>query len=184
MNSLKLRRLLITVHLCLAGLLAPAFLVVAISGGFYLTGVEAKTETTPIELPAGTTLDLSGETVEEDVRALLAEQGIDVSFEYIRGGGNRAMTRPTTRDFVTFTQGADGLTAELNKPNLQYILMELHKGHGPWAYRMYQVLVALALFFVVVGGLAVGLLAKNYRRSTAIAAGVGLAVTFALAVFA
>ena len=57
MNSLKLRRLLITVHLWLAGLLAPAFLVVAISGGFYLTGVEAKTETTPIELPAGTTLD-------------------------------------------------------------------------------------------------------------------------------
>lgn len=86
------------------------------------------------------------------------------------------------RDFASFQQNGRGeLTAELNKPDLPYILMELHKGHGPTIYRMYQMVVALVLFLVVVGGVAVGLLARNYRNSTLIAAGVGTVITIALA---
>jgi hypothetical protein len=173
MNPLKLRRLLISVHLYLAAFMAPAFLVVAISGGLYLAGIEGKTTDTPIDLPAGTRLDLKGPDAADQVRALLEAQGVDVSFEYLRGRGNAAMTRPTTRDYVSFEQGPDGLTASLHKPDFPYALMELHKGHGPRVYRTYQILVAVGLFIVVVGGLIVGLLATTYRRPTLVATAAG-----------
>ena len=184
LNSLKLRRLLITIHLWLAGLLAPAFLVVAISGGLYLAGFHPEAEQTPIELQAGSSLDFAADDLEDQVRDLLERQGLDVSFEYVRQGGNWAMTRPTTRTYIRFQQGAEGLEATLNRPNFQYVLMELHKGHGPRAYRLYQIAVALVLFLVVVGGLAVGLLARTYRRPTLIAVGAGTILTISLSVFA
>ena len=180
MNPLKLRRLLVSIHLYLASFLAPAFLVVAISGGFYLAGIQGKTTQTPIELPAGTTLDFGSDQIEDDIRALLDAQGVDVSFEYIRGRGNSATTRPTTRPHVSFQQGPDGVTAALHKPDLAYALMELHKGHGPRVYRLYQILVALVLFLVVIGGLAVGVLAKTYRRPTVIATAVGTVIVLLL----
>lgn len=183
MNSLKLRRLLITLHLWIAGLLAPAFLVVAVSGGLYIAGVEAEAERTPLTVPAGTSLDIGSDDFESQVRQFIEGQDLDVRFEYIRGGPDRAQTRPTTRAFLTFQQTAEGVDVALNRPNFQYVLLELHKGHGPRAYRTYQILVAIALFLAVIGGLAVGLLARNYRRSTfiAFAGGTALAVLLAMA---
>jgi len=60
-------------------------------------------------------------------------------------------------------------------------MMELHKGHGPTAFKTYQKLVALALMAVVFGGFFVGLLAANYRRKTLIASGLGVIVFLLLA---
>ena len=58
-------------------------------------------------------------------------------------------------------------------------MMELHKGHGPALFKTYQKLVALTLFFVIFGGVMVGLLAKAYRRKTVIALVFG-AIVFAV----
>jgi hypothetical protein len=182
MNILYLRRLLITLHLWIAGLLAPAFLVVAVSGGLYIAGIEGKATQTPLELPAGVQLELGSETFEADVRQLIDSQGLNVDFEYVRGGPDRAQTRPTTRTFLTFQQTPDGIKTALNTPDFPYALLELHKGHGPQAYRYYQILVALALFLAVIGGVTVGLLAKNYRRSTGIALVGGSLVAALLAI--
>ncbi|WP_373490157.1 hypothetical protein [Parasphingorhabdus sp.] len=44
--------------------------------------------------------------------------------------------------------------------------MELHKGHGPASFKIYQVVAGMALFLVIVGGLIVGLLARAYRGKT------------------
>lgn len=180
MNPLKLRRLLISIHLYLASFLAPAFLIVAISGGAYLVGISGKTAQTPIALPEGTQLDFAADDIEDQVRALLDQQGVDISFEYIRGRGDVAMTRPTTREHVTFQQRPDGLSATLHKPDFAYALMELHKGHGPRLYRLYQVLVAIVLFLVVIGGFGVGVLAKAYRRPTLVVTAIGTALVLVL----
>lgn len=177
MNPLKLRRALITIHLYLAGLLAPAFLIVALTGGLYLAGVKGETDATPLPLPAETQLDFKSETLHGDIQTLLSEQGVDLKFEYIRGRGNMAMTRPTSRTYVEFRQSENGLQATVHEPNLQYALMELHKGHGPRAYRLYQIVAAIALTFVVIGGLAIGLLVKTYRNTTLITFGVGIVAT-------
>lgn len=183
MNPLKLRRLLITLHLWIAGLLAPAFLVVAVSGGLDMAGIEPSVKQSPLTLPADTRLDFGSDQLEQQVRDLLDALDVDIDFEYVRSSDSWVMTRPTSRTFVRIEQGGQGaIEATINRPNLQYALMELHKGHGPGLYRLYQVVVALALFLAVIGGVTVGLLARNYRKPTLIATLVGTVLTAGLAV--
>jgi len=183
MNTLKLRRLLTQIHLYMAGLLAPAFLLVAISGGMDLAGFEAKVKETPIVLGDDSALDFTSASLNADVEKLLDQAGIDLEFEYIRSRGPMAMTRPTSRTFAKFEKTPDGLKATINDPNLQYSLMELHKGHGPGIFRTYQIIAAIALFFVVIGGVAVGLLARAYRLPTLISTAIG-AIGFAIFAYA
>ncbi len=183
MNPLKLRRTLTTLHLWLAGLLAPAFLVVAISGALHIAGIGEHVEKQPLVIPAGTELNIGAPEFEGQVRTLIKDMDLGVRFEYIRGRGNAAMTRPTTRTYLSFAKTEDGVTAEINKPNFAASLMELHKGHGPRVYRFYQMIVGVILLLVVVGGIAVGLLAKTYRNQTLIAAAIGTIFTIGLAIF-
>ncbi|MEP3655522.1 MAG: hypothetical protein ABJO36_11565 [Litorimonas sp.] len=183
MNPLKLRRFLILVHLYLASILAPIFILVAITGGNYLLNNKGETETTPIILPAGAVLDFKSPSLEEDIRQILSKTDTDIKFEYIRSRGNSAMTRPTSRPYVQFDQTPEGLKASLKIPNLQYKLMELHKGHGPTLFKKYQILAAFSLFLVVFGGLVVGVLAKNYRRPTILALVAGSILFIILAFF-
>ncbi len=182
MNPVKLRRLLIQIHLYLAGFLAPAFVLVALTGAIHLAKLDGGTTSTPITLPANATLNSDLPTFEQDVRNLLAEADVGVRFEYIRGRGDRFMTRPTTRDFVVFQQGPDGLTATRESPSFSYAMMELHKGHGPRIYRTYAIVAGIALFLVVIGGLAVGVLAPAYRKATLISGAIGT-VLFVLCAF-
>lgn len=178
---MKLRRLLVTLHLWIAGLLAPAFLVVALSGGLYLAGIKGTIQTTPLTLPSGQTFELGSASFETDVRQLIATQGLNIDFETVRGDAQRAQTRPTTRTFLTFQTTPAGLVAAVNKPDFQYSLLELHKGHGPQAYRIYQMVVALALLLAVLGGISIGLLSKPFKRTTFLAVISGSLITLVLA---
>jgi len=175
-NAVRLRRILVTIHLYAAALLAPAFLLVAISGGLYLADVKGKTQETPLALGADTRFDTSSPTFENDVRAFLKARQIDVDFEYIRTRGDSFTTRPTSRTHVDFEQKGGQLTAKLVEPDLLYAMLEIHMGHGPRIYRSYGVLAGLALFIIVIGGLVIGLLSPAYRKPTIIstAAGAGL----------
>lgn len=173
MNPIKLRQLLIKLHMYGAAFMAPLFIMVAISGGLYLARVDANVVKTPLTLPASFTLDADSPTLETDVRNLLASANIDHDFEYIRNRTTSLTTRPTSRTYIKFTQEGDTWTATRETPNLQHALMELHKGHGPRIFRTYQILAAITLFFIVMGGLLIGLLAPTYRRSTLITLGAG-----------
>lgn len=164
-----------------AAFMAPAFLLVATSGGLYLLGNKGAVEREALALPAGTILDLKSDTLESDIRAVLKSADMDHRFEYLSARGQSATTRPTSRTHVEFAQTDDGVEAYVIKPNLQYAMMELHKGHGPQLFKLYQKLVALALLCVVLGGLTVGLLATAYRRKTLVTSAVGLSVFVVLA---
>ncbi|MEL6213605.1 MAG: hypothetical protein AAFY22_01675 [Pseudomonadota bacterium] len=183
MNPMQLRRTLVSVHLYLAAFLAPAFILVAVSGGLYLTDNKGGTADVALELPAGAALDFKSDTLEADVRALLESAGVSHKFEYLRVRPTAVQTRPTSRDYVQFGQSPDGLTATMKKPDLNYALIELHKGHGPRAFRLYQIAVAVSLFFVALGGLTVGLLAPSFRKQTIVTLGVG-ALVFGYLAFA
>lgn len=182
MNALKTRKLLVNLHLIFAGLMAPAFLLVAISGGLYLINIKGTTTETPVTLSDGAQLDFSSETLDADVRTLLAQSGIDHKFEYIRNRGQAIDLRPTSRTYLTISQTEGGLTATRYKPNLQKSMIELHKGHGPSLFKLYQKFVAILLIGVVLGGVLVGLLAKAYRGKTiaSLAAGTVLFLILAL----
>ncbi len=182
MNKVKLRNILVTIHLYAAALLAPAFLLVAISGGLYLADVKGGTKDTPIAIPAGTKFDTESPTFEADVRTFLKAQKVDVDFEYIRARGDSFTTRPTSRPHVAFEEKDGQLTAKYVMPEPLNALMEIHKGHGPRAYRIFGMLAGLAMFIVVMGGLLIGLLSPAYRKPTIISALAGSGL-FAWAAF-
>jgi len=173
MDNPKLRKLLITLHLWGAGFMAPAFALVAITGGLHMVGGGESVATSPISLPAGTQVDLQSKTAEDDVRAILKAANVDMKFEYLKIRGTSFETRPTSRTHVKFKPSPDGLVATLNKPNFQKAMMEIHKGHGPKILRTYHKLVALVLFGVLFGGIMIGLLSNAYRRKTLAALGLG-----------
>jgi len=183
MTSPKTRRLFVLAHLWFAGFLAPAFLLVAVSGGLYLMGNSGNFESEPVSLPSGAALNFESPTLEADVRALLDTSDIDQPFEYIRNRGTVIQLRPTSRTHLEFRQTPDGLTATRKVPDLQGRLMELHKGHGPTLFKLYQKLVAIGLILVVFGGLLVGFLAPAYRRQTSIALAFGTIIFIFLAFF-
>lgn len=173
MNNPKIRKFLILVHLFAASFMAPAFLLVAVTGGMHMVGgVESETKV-PLSLPAGMQIDLKSPTAEADIRALLASANIDHDFEYLKNRGSSAQTRPTSRPYIAFSQKDGVWTATKNTPNFMKAAMEIHKGHGPKILRTYHKLVALMLFGVIFGGILVGLLAKAYRRKTIGALAIG-----------
>lgn len=184
MDALKLRKLLINLHLIFAGIMAPAFLLVAISGGLYLINIKGTTADSAVSLPAAATLDFSSPSLEDDVRALLAQGGIDHSFEYVRNRGTTIELRPTSRTYLSLSQTEDGLTATRHVPDFQKSLIELHKGHGPTLFKLYQKFVAILLIGVVLGGLIVGFMAKAYRGKTALSLAGGTVLFLILALFA
>jgi hypothetical protein len=171
----KRRNLLILIHLYLAATLAPLFVLVAITGGLYLADFKPETKQTALSLPAGTRFDPESPQLEAQVAAVLAKQGLDIGFEYLRTRPGSIITRPTTRTYVEFSQEDSGWSATLHEPDLHYAALELHKGHGPGWFKIYQIGAAIALFLVVLGGLLVGLLAKAYRRQTVTAFTLGTA---------
>lgn len=184
MNALKTRRLLINLHLIFAGIMAPAFLMLAISGGLYLLDIKGTTTDTPVVLADGAVLDFKSDTLEADVRALLVRSDIDHDFEYIRDRGAQIELRPMSRTYLSFSQNAGGLSATRHDPDLQKSMIELHKGHGPTLFKLYQKLVAILLIGVVLGGVLVGLLSAAYRGKTIASLVIGTAIFLFLALFA
>lgn len=184
MNALKSRRILINLHLIFAGIMAPAFLMLATSGGLYLLNIKGTTADTPVVLADEATLDFQSETLEADVRALLVRSDIDHGFEYIRDRGQTIELRPTSRTYLTLSQTPEGLSAIRHDPDLQKSMIELHKGHGPTLFKLYQKLVAILLIGVVLGGVLVGLLSQAYRGKTIVSLVFGTILFLILALFA
>ncbi len=184
MRGLRLRNLLVILHLVAATFVAPVFILLALSGGLYLTGNKGNTEKTVIELPANSQLNIKSETLQSDIENLLEQAGINLNFEYVKVNGNDLYTRPTSRTFVHFSQTPSALKAYLVKPSLQFTLIELHKGHGPQLFRVYQIIAAISLFFTIINGLIIGLMAPAYRKIavTSLVAGTALFVLLAFIV--
>lgn len=182
MSKARTRNFLVRCHLWAAGLLAPLFVLVAYTGGAYLLDFKGEVEQVALTVPEGIALDQDNPAIEDDVRRILAANAIDLRFDYLRMRPGSITTRPTSRDFASFELQDGQWTATINRPDLQYALIELHKGHGPQLYRWYQILAALVLFLVVAGGLAAGWLSPAYRRATSIGLAAGCA-TFAVLAF-
>lgn len=182
MNSIKARSTITLLHLFAATLLAPFFILVAVTGGLYVADIKPDLAETKINLIAPITLDSDSPALENDVRKILADNDIDLDFEYLRNRGDNITTRPTSRDHISFQKNDDSWSATYNKPNLHYAMMELHKGHGPQLFKTYQIAAGIALFMIIFSGLMVGLLSKAYRKKTIGSAVVG-SIIFALLAF-
>jgi len=168
------RSLWINIHLYIAALFAPVFVLVGISGGLYLIGIKGSVSQTPVSLAANVVLDAKSATLADDVRQVLAAADIDHSFEYIKVSGNRLYTRPTSKVHYEFSLNDGGVTATRNQPDLQKRMIELHKGHGPTAFKTLQKFVAVGLVITVLSGLWLGLSAPALRAKSLGLSGAGL----------
>ena len=184
-----MRRKIITLHLLLAAFMAPAFIMVAVSGGLYLLGIQGSETETHITVPHKGTpgVDIvidenrNPADLESEVRALLDQLDLDIDFEYLRVRGTTLVTRPTSRQHILIRYTEDGLEVVKRSPDLQSSMMELHKGHGPALFKTYQKWVAVGLIFVMLSGLWMGLSNKALRLRTFASLGIGL-VTFVVLV--
>lgn len=174
------RKLLVTIHLYLAAFFAPAVLLVAISGGLYLVGVKGSVQQEVIFSSDSATIDSKSSSLNADVAALLTEAGVaSYSYEYIKVSGANLYTRPTSSNHYIIKSNETGVEVIYAKPNLQSRIMELHKGHGPSAFKTFQKAFAVGLAFIILSGLWLGVSAVRLRRPTLLTASAG-AVVFAL----
>ena len=180
-TSIVTRHFWTTLHLCVAAFLAPVLLLMAISGGLYLFGIKGKVTEIPVDLAPGATLDLAAADLEMAVRQLLADAGIEHRFEYLKREDGTLTTRPTSRVHYVLHVDQDGVRATRSEPNLQKRLIELHKGHGPTAFKTLQKILAAGLLMIVGTGFWLGLSAAGLRVRMAAISGAGLLLFILLA---
>jgi len=176
------RALLIKLHLYLSAFFSAAIILVAVSGGLYLIGIKGSVKQTSVAtLSAGQ--QLLADPSQSAVQEALAEVGVrDFSFDYVKQKGTQLITRPTTRPFYTLDVAGDEIVIRYNEPSLQKRMIELHMGHGPSAYKVYQQIFAAGMLFIILSGLWLGLSSDRLRRATAgvCSAGVLLFILLAL----
>ena len=153
----------------LSAFFAPAILFIAISGGAYLLGFKGhKTEELIYYNPVSQ-VNLESETLNEDVSNIFKSMGIDYQYEYLKISGNKLITRPSTRTHYELqVRGNDQLELKKITPDLQYRIVELHKGHGPGVFKNYQQIFAGGLLLIVVSGLWLGISATTLRMRSLI----------------
>ncbi len=175
------RALFIKIHLYLSAFFSVAVILVATSGGLYLLGQKGSVETTRLTVLPGAAA-LVSEPSKANVLAVLKQAGIsDFDFDYVKDRGSVLQTRPTSRPFYQLTISGDTVEVDYVVPSLQKRMMELHMGHGPSAYRLYQQLFAAGMLFIIVSGLWLGLSSPRLRKPTSVAAGSGLLLFVLLA---
>lgn len=174
------RKQFITLHMYIAAFFAPAVLLVAISGGLYLAGFKGSVEQESIYQSSSIDIDPQSNSLKADVTALLAAAGVSsYSFEYVKVKGDTLFTRPTSTDHYVIQLRGDGTEILHARPSLQSRMMELHKGHGPTAFKTFQKVFAIGLAIIILSGLWLGLSAARLRRSTLLTTAAG-AVIFGL----
>lgn len=174
-----MRRTLILIHLLIASFVAPAFILVGVSGGLYLLGIKGSVETTQLNIAGD--LDFTSPKLETEIRDLLANQNVEHSFEYLKNRGSLVQTRPTSKTYLEFTNTDSGLEVTRNVPSLQKSMIELHMGHGPSAFKTYQKFVAASLILVMLSGVWLGISNAGLRRKTLITTVAGTVLFFILA---
>ena len=175
------RALFIQIHLYLSAFFSVAVILVATSGGLYLLGMKGSVETTRVAVLSGATEQLS-QPSKASVLAVLKQAGVtDFDFDYVKDRGSVLQTRPTSQPYYQLKIAGEAVEVDYMVPSLQKRMMELHMGHGPSSYRIYQQIFAAGMLFIIISGLWLGLSSPRLQKPTAIAAGGGLLLFAVLA---
>jgi hypothetical protein len=167
------RKLLINIHLCLAAFLAPVIIITAISGGLYLLEYKGSVEKASIYKGSASEFNNKATDMKSEVTKLLKLHNIDTDFEYVKGGGNFYFTRPTSREHYVISIKKDELEIVKQSPDFIKSIVELHKGHGPLAFKAFQKLLAVGLLFIIISGLWMGLSSPKMRNKSLASSALG-----------
>ncbi len=175
------RKSIITLHLFLAAFLTPILLVIAISGGLYLFGEKGSVAKQPVYQGELGEFSFDSNDKESQVVKFLAANNIEHTFDYIKSGSRFMITRPTSKIHFLFEQENGQLVVTQRTPDFIASMIEIHKGHGSRAMKLFQKVVAMALLIVLISGLYLGLSSPQLKTKTILISGAGLA-TFLLLV--
>ncbi len=175
------RKLLISIHLILAAFFAPILILIGVSGGLYLIGEKGHFEKQEIYKGDLAGYDFSNKDRASQVRTFIKAQNIDHEFDYIKGGSDFAITRPTSKEHYLFELDGEQLVVTKRTPNVIATIVELHKGHGPNGFKTLQKFTALGLFLIIISGLYLGITSPLLRNKTAAITGLGFVVTLLFA---
>jgi hypothetical protein len=174
------RRFFINVHLYLSAFFAGIVVLMALSGGLYLLGIQGETTDTEIAQITGGHALLADPSVAAVAKVLERAGVSNFSFDYARSSGKRVYTRPTSETSYLMEVRGDTITVTRQVPDLQKRMIELHKGHGPAAFKTFQKVFAAGMLFIILSGVWLGLSAPRLRQPTLIAVGSGLLVFLGL----
>jgi len=175
------RKVIVTIHLFLAAFFAPILIITGISGGLYLIGEKGSVEKKIIYDGTLGDKQFSAENRKTEIEQFISDNKLDYQFEYVKGGKYNFITRPSSRQYLSFAISQDQLKVTQKSPNLVASIIELHKGHGPRLFKTFQKWMAIALFFILCSGLLLGLTSKAYRIKTISISLSGLATFILLA---
>ena len=158
-------------------------IITAISGGLYLFGEKGTTQKEILYSGVSTEFNVNAQDVKLELTKVLQKFGEDASFETANGGSDFFFTRPTSKTFYVFEIKDEHLEFAKQTPNLNEIIVELHKGHGPKAFKIFQQILAIGLLFIVVSGLWLSLSSPMLRNKSLLASSLGGAIFLTLALF-
>ncbi len=157
------RKGIVTLHLAMAALFFPFLLVMPISGGLHVLGIDG-VETTAVEFTITDPVPEAKDQWETFFREQFKKAGVDYDFEYIRGGGTSDYVfRPTTIDYFKGSKTEAGLEMSRVKPSGLKSMLELHKGHGPRIMKYIEAAFSLCLLIAAFTGVYLGLTSRLYR---------------------
>ncbi len=177
------RKAIITLHLALAAFFSPILLMVGLSGGLYLIGEKGSFEQQEIYRGEIADFNLATKDTESQIRAFIQSHNIDHEFEYIKGNGKQSVTRPTSKQHLLFKIKGKQLIVTQRTPNFVASIVELHKGHGPRAFKTFQNFMAVGLLLILLSGLYLGLTSPMFKYKTLYISGLGGALFLFLALF-
>ena len=170
------KKTIIKIHLYTAAFLLPIILMISISGGLYLFGFKGTTVNTSIDIQSGYEFDQNSNDLDAEVKKLLSTHGLNSDFEYLKQGGNNIYTRPTSKQSFVVTATDSSLKLTKVEPDFIKTLVELHKGHGPTAFKTLQKFTAFGLVLILISGLIAALMNKRNRKVVGVTMSAGFLI--------
>ncbi|WP_260582141.1 PepSY domain-containing protein [Sphingopyxis sp. PET50] len=175
-----MHRLLIRWHMLVAAFLFPAILLYLVTGALYTWGAKGDYATTDYAVTLSAPLTDDKAALQAIVVRELAERGIapptgGASVKPV--GDSFQLDWTGSRRDVTLEPGESATTAKLIVKDTGWhrFFVQLHKAKGGTPFKVYAVVLALGLFFLVTSGLIVALKMPQMRRGAIIGSVVGLA---------
>lgn len=168
------RKWIIQLHLILASLFMPFLLLMPITGILYLLGEKGSEEKTligSVELKPEQLSSLNGDLslAVPLFKVFFEEQNINYDFESIKKLSAQEFNfRPSTREYYNLKITSNNSTATLTRvnPDLLKKLIEVHKGHGPQALKIFEIAFGIGLLLTTISGLWLAWTIKAYRTAT------------------
>lgn len=173
------RALLTKLHLAFAAVMFPAMLMFLITGALYTWGNKGAwhEESASVALNQPLTTQSAGDMTSFAVQQMVERDlPIPSGKLTVKEGTDASLTWNGARSEISIQQGNDPLVAnvDVKEASLHRWLVQLHKGKGSTAFKVYASFLALVLFLLVASGIVMGLQVKSMRRLTLGSGAIGL----------